>query len=72
MTLIKTTYSGSVNLGISDFPPWEMDSEGIYQEVQTSYSEIHTAPGAAGDWTLKVLPANVEMFSYSITIGSSE
>ena len=72
MTLIKTTYSGSVNLGMSDFPPWEMDSEGIYQEVQTSYSEIYTAPGAVGDWTLKVLPANAEMFSYSITIGSSE
>ena len=72
LTLIKTTYSGSVNLGMSDFPPWEMESEGIYQEVKTSYSEIYTAPGAAGDWTLKILPANAEMFSYSITIGSSE
>ncbi len=72
MNLIKTTYSGSVNLGMSDFPPWEMDGEGIYQEVQTSYSEIFTAPGAVGDWTLKVLPMNVEKFSYSITIGAIE
>jgi len=72
MTLIKTTYSGSVNLGMSKFPPWEMDGEGIYQEVQTGYSELVTTPGAVGDWTLKVLPMNVEMFSYTITIGSSE
>ena len=72
MTLIKTTYGGSVNLGMSDFPPWEMDSEGIYQEVETSYSEVFTAPGTVGDWTLKVLPMNVGMFSYSITIGASE
>jgi len=70
MSLIKTTYSGSVNLGMSDFPPWEMDGDGIYQEIQTSYSETFTAPGAVGDWTLKVLPTNVERFSYSITIGS--
>jgi hypothetical protein len=72
MTLIKTTYSGSVNIGMYDFPPWEMDSEGIYQEVQTSYSEIYTAPGAVGDWKLQVLPVNVETFSYSIRIESSE
>ena len=72
MTLIKTTYGGSVNLGMSDFPPWEMDSEGIYQEVETSYSEVFTAPGTVGDWTLKILPMNVDMFSYSITIGASE
>lgn len=72
LTLIKTTYSGSVNLGMSDFPPWEMDGEGIYQEVQTGYSEIFTAPGAVGDWILKVLPSNVETFSYSITVGSPE
>ncbi len=72
MSLIKITYGGSVNLGMSDFPPWEMDSEGIYQEVDTSYSEVFTAPGAVGDWTLKVLPMNVDMFSYSITIESSE
>ena len=72
MTLIKTTYGGSVNLDMSDFPPWEMDGEGIYQEVDTSYSEIFAAPGAVGDWTLKVLPMNVDRFRYSITIGSSE
>ncbi|MBN1134493.1 MAG: hypothetical protein JXA38_06225 [Methanosarcinaceae archaeon] len=72
MTLIKTTYGGTVNIGMYDSPPWEMDSEGIYQEVQTSYSEIYTAPGLVGDWTLKVLPLNAETFSYSIMMESSE
>ncbi len=72
MTLVKTTYSGSVSLGMSNFPPWEVDSTGIYQDLSSSYIEEYSAPGAAGDWTLGILPGNADMFSYTITFGPGE
>jgi len=72
MTLVKTTYSGSVSLGMSNFPPWEADSTGIYQDISSSYVEEYSAPGAAGDWTLGILPGNTDMFSYTITFGPGE
>jgi len=28
----------------------------------------YTVPGAAGDWTLSILPKNTENFDYTITI----
>jgi len=72
MTLVKTTYSGSVSLGMSNFPPWEVDSTGIYQDLSSSYIEEYSAPGVAGDWTLGILPGNADMFSYTITFGPGE
>ncbi|MCK4938460.1 MAG: hypothetical protein KAR85_07640, partial [Methanosarcinales archaeon] len=72
MTLVKTTYSGSVSLGMSSLPPWEIDSTGIYQDISSSYVEKYSAPGAAGDWTLGILPGNADMFSYTITFGPGE
>jgi hypothetical protein len=72
MTLVKTTYSGSVSLGMSNFPPWEVDSTGIYQDLSSSYIEEYSAPCAAADWTLGILPGNADMFSYTITFGPGE
>jgi uncharacterized membrane protein len=72
MTLVKTTYSGSVSLGMSHFPPWEMDSTGIYQDLSSSYVEKYSATCAAGDWTLGILPSNADMFSYTIAFGPGE
>jgi hypothetical protein len=72
MTLVKTTYSGSVSLGMSNIPPWEMDSTGIYRDLSSSYTEEYSAPGAAGDWTLGILPSNADMFSYTIAFGPGE
>ncbi|MCD4841370.1 MAG: DUF916 domain-containing protein [Methanosarcinales archaeon] len=72
MTLVKTTYSGSVSLGMSNFPPWEVDSTGIYQDLSSSYIEEYSAPCEAGDWTLGILPGNADMFSYTITFGPGE
>ena len=72
MTLVKTTYSGSVSLGMSHFPPWEMDSTGIYQDLSSSYVEKYSATCAAGDWTLGILPNNADMFSYTIAFGPGE
>ncbi|NOR60660.1 MAG: hypothetical protein GQ469_08550 [Methanosarcinales archaeon] len=72
MTLVKTTYSGSVSLGMSHFPPWEIDSTGIYQDISSSYVEKYSATCAAGDWTLGILPSNADMFSYTIAFGPGE
>jgi len=72
MTLVKTTYSGSVSLGMSNFPPWEVDSTGIYQDISSSYVEEYSVSGAAGDWTLGILPSNADMFSYTIAFGPGE
>ena len=72
MMLVKTTYTGTVSLGMSDFPPWEADSTGIYQDISASYTEQYSASGAAGDWTLGILPGNADMFSYTITVGPGE
>ncbi|MGP8330861.1 MAG: COG1470 family protein [Methanosarcinaceae archaeon] len=72
MTLVKTTYAGTVSLGMSNTPPWEVDSAGIYQDISMSYIEQYSAYGAAGDWTLGILPDNADMFSYTITFGPGE
>ncbi len=62
ITIVKTTYTGTVSLGMSNFPPWEVDSTGIYQDLSASYKEQYSAYGAAGDWTLGILPSNTDMF----------
>lgn len=72
LNLVKTTYSGTVSLGASDFPPWEMDGAGIYHDAVEVYVETYETPGAIGEWTLGILPINTERFDYSITIGDVE
>ncbi|MCQ1537208.1 hypothetical protein FTO70_16305 [Methanosarcina sp. KYL-1] len=72
LNLVKTTYSGTVSLGASDFPPWEMDGAGIYHDAIEVYTETYEAPGAIGEWTLGILPTNAEQFNYLITIGAVE
>ena len=71
--LTTTTYTGAVSLGGMNsymFPPWETDSsEGMYHETGTSYTETYTAPGATGNWTLEILPQDVDGFGYTIWIG---
>ncbi len=69
LNLVKTTYSGTVSLGASSYPPWEIDGAGIYQEVTESYVETYDTSGSIGEWTLSILPVNIERFEYSITIG---
>ncbi|TQD29224.1 hypothetical protein FKV42_00270 [Methanolobus vulcani] len=72
LNLVKTTYSGTVSLDSSNYPPWEIDGAGIYQDSMTSYVETYEVPGAIGEWTLNILPMNAEEFGYSITIGDTE
>ncbi|MEA1943941.1 MAG: hypothetical protein U9N07_01150 [Euryarchaeota archaeon] len=74
--LTMVTYHGSVDLGgntVSPYlPPGAVGDSGIYHEGHTSYIERYTANGAAGDWTLGVLPHYAEEFSYTITIGDAD
>lgn len=72
LNLVKTTYSGTVSLGASDFPPWEMDGAGIYHDAIEVYTETYEVPGAIGEWTLGILPTNTEQFNYLISVGAVE
>ena len=65
----KIVIGGSVDLGSERFPPWEVESEGLYQETRTQYIETYTLDAAAGDWTLSIMPYHTSRFDYSIQIG---
>ncbi|NJD75921.1 MAG: hypothetical protein FIB08_02320 [Candidatus Methanoperedens sp.] len=69
LTVTKTVTKGNVNMG-GERPPWEIDSESIYQENGIQRIETYKAKGSAtGEWKLKVLPRNTQGFDYSIIIG---
>ncbi|HIH74552.1 MAG TPA: hypothetical protein HA306_04820 [Methanosarcina sp.] len=83
--LVSKKYSGSVNIVDDTYPlpylPYisarvadgmETYNKGSYQGGTTTFVETYTVPGAAGDWTLSILPENTENFEYSITIGTTE
>lgn len=72
LTKIKTVIKGGVSLGGMGtmFPPWESESEGIYQEMGTQYMETYTAGVPAGDMKLGIMPQNTQHFEYTITMGS--
>lgn len=65
----KIVIGGSVDLGAERLPPWELESEGLYQETSTKYIETYTLDGTAGDWTLSIMPYHTSRFDYSIQIG---
>lgn len=67
----KTLIKGGVSLGGmgSMYPPWESESEGIYNEVGVQYVETFTASVPQGDNKLSILPRNTQGFEYTITIG---
>jgi len=71
LTKTKTLIKGGVSLGGmgSMYPPWESESEGIYNEMGVQYVETFTATVPAGENKLSVLPKNTQGFEYTITIG---
>ena len=86
-TLVNTKYSGSINIIDDTYPqPYPVPyisskiaggmetstNQGSYQGGTTTFVETYTVPGAAGKWTLSILPENTENFEYSITIGAAE
>ncbi|NJD76701.1 MAG: hypothetical protein FIB08_06320 [Candidatus Methanoperedens sp.] len=71
LTKIKTVMKGGVSLGGSGmFPPWESDSEGIYTEMGTQYTETYTADAPEGALKLGIMPLNTQQFEYTITLGN--
>lgn len=69
LTKTKTVIKGGVSLGGMGYPPWERESEGIYNEMGVQYVETFTATVPAGDNKLSVLPSDAQGFEYTITIG---
>jgi len=66
----KTVIKGGVSLGgMGVVPPWEVDSEGIYKEMGTLYTETYTVDVPAGNLKLGILPQNTQGFEYTITTG---
>lgn len=67
----KTLIKGGVSLGGMGamYPPWESESEGIYNEMGVQYVETFTTNVPAGDMKLSILPRNTQGFEYTITIG---
>lgn len=72
LTKTKTVIKGGVSLGGMGtmLPPWESESEGIYQEMGTQYIETYTADISAGDMKLGIMPQNTQQFEYTITMES--
>ncbi len=68
---VKTIIKGGVSLGgMSGLPPWESESEGIYQEMGTQYIETYKVDVPAGDLKLGILPQNTQQFEYTISMGN--
>ncbi|MBU4075503.1 MAG: hypothetical protein KKI06_02130, partial [Euryarchaeota archaeon] len=67
----KTLIKGGVSLGGMGtmYPPWESESEGIYNEIGVQYVETFTTNVPKGDLKLSILPRNTQGFEYTITIG---
>lgn len=67
----KAVIKGGVSLGGIGYmyPPWEGESEGIYNEIGTLYTETYTANVPKGDMKLSILPRDTQAFEYTITIG---
>jgi hypothetical protein len=71
MTKTKSVIKGGVSLGGMGtmYPPWESESEGIYNEMGIQYIETYTANVPAGENKLSILPHDTQGFEYTITIG---
>ncbi|WP_410509890.1 hypothetical protein RSJ42_07110 [Methanosarcina hadiensis] len=72
MNLIKTTQTGNIGIGWNYFPTWSNEDGLIYENYGSYYTETYTVPGQIGDWSLEILPKNVQSFEYSISIGDSD
>jgi len=67
MQLVRTTTKGHVTYGTSPMEPMTSSASFGYQGTGTMYTEVYEVSGAAGEWTLSILPVNTDNFEYSIT-----
>ena len=71
LTKVKTIIKGGVSLGgMFGLPPWESESEGIYQEMGTQIIETYKVDVPAGDLKLGIMPQNTQQFEYTISMGN--
>lgn len=83
--LVNTKYIGSISVVDDTYPqPYPIlydtriagdtgtNNQGSYQGGTTTFVETYKVPGAAGKWTLSILPKNTENFEYTVTIGAAE
>ena len=71
LTKVKTIIKGGVSLGgMNGLPPWESESEGIYQEMGTQYIETYKVNVPAGDLKIGITPQNTQQFEYTISMGN--
>lgn len=59
----------AVSSSFKEAPVEEEDQLNVYQQGTTRYTELYSADGAAGKWTLEIMPHNTENFEYAINIG---
>lgn len=84
-TLVSTKQIGSINVVDNEYTqPYlsyisakiadgmESSGQDSYEGGTTTFVQTYKVPGAAGDWTLSILPKNTENFDYSVTIGDVE
>jgi hypothetical protein len=72
LTKVKTIIKGGVSLGgLNGLPPWELESESIYQEMGTQIIETYKVNVHAGDLKLRILPQNTQQFEYTINMGNN-
>lgn len=72
LTKVKTIIKGGISLGgMNGLPPWELESESIYQEMGTQIIETYKVDVPAGDLKLGILPQNTQQFEYTITMGNN-
>ncbi|WP_321420323.1 hypothetical protein [uncultured Methanomethylovorans sp.] len=66
-------YGGSVTVGSISYPVLMASGNTLeYQSYSQDYVETYTVQASAGQWTLSVMPHNIENFEYSIKIGPSQ
>jgi hypothetical protein len=70
MTFVKSVENGGAGFSnwYYSYPAWAGD---VYQNNNGYYEATYTAPGAIGDWELKILPKSINSFEYTITIGDN-
>lgn len=69
MQLVGSTTMGQVAYGSGYVRPLASSGSLGYQNTSTIYTEVYEVSGAAGEWTLSILPVNTDNFEYSITTG---
>lgn len=68
-TPVKTVLKSRVSLGAWYSPPWEVDSQGIYNVDSTEHTVVYAVESPQpGRWEALIMPYNTTTFEYTITL----